>query len=113
MSGITNLSATRRTLRELARVVKETRQMLATMMAESQQSDQPAHSRRPGRLSDTLHHLEDVREGFILSQRTSSQLSSAELRALVKVILLGWNWLRSMTLVFTPGSDILEEMLDD
>jgi hypothetical protein len=106
MSGITNLSATRRTLRELARIVKETRQMLATMIAESQQPGQRAHGHRPGRLSATLHHLEDVREGFILSQRTSSQLGSAELRALVKHILLDWNWLRAMNLDFTPGSDI-------
>ncbi len=106
MSGITDLKASREALRELARIVKETRQMLAIIIHESKRSGRYPEAYRPGRLSGTLQHLEDVREGFILSQRSSSQLNLAELRSLVKHILLDWDWLRPLNLVLTPQQNI-------
>ncbi len=105
MHGITDLAATRQALRQLARIVAETRQMLAAML-ESQGPGQRPIGRQPGQLTDTLQHLEEVREGFILSQRTSPQLSPADLQVLVKHILLDWDWLGSLNLAFAPPAQI-------
>jgi hypothetical protein len=105
MHGITDLAATRQALRQLARIVAETRQMLAAMIESNRPGWRPS-SRRPGQLAETLQHLEEVREGFILSQRTSPQLSLTELRALVKHILLEWDWLGPLNLAFTPAGRI-------
>ncbi len=106
MHGITDLEATRAALRDLARIVNLTRQMLA---AGIQKGDRPGglqSSRSPGQLADTLQHLGQVREGFILSQRTSPQLSLAELRKLVEHILLDWDWLRPLNLALVPSGQI-------
>ena len=105
MHGIADLAATREALRQLARIVAETRQMLAAMI-EANQPGWRQSTRQPGQLAETLHHLEEVREGFILSQRTSPQLSLTELRALVKHILLDWAWLAPLNLAFTPADQI-------
>lgn len=111
MSGmITNLTATREALRELAKIVKATRQTLAAMIESEQQRRGASNKDRSGRLSKTLQHLEDVREGFIVSQRTASNVSLSELRELVEHILLDWNWLQEYNLTFSPGSQI--ELLD-
>lgn len=93
-------------LRELARIVRVTRQMLATILPPEHRPDREAVADRSGQLADTLQHLEDVREGFILSQRTSPHLSLSELRALVQHILLDWDWLTPLDLTLTPGSHI-------
>lgn len=106
MTGITDLQATRQSLRELARVVRVTRQMLAASIQETSRPDREAAADRSGRLSATLQHLEDVREGFILSQRTSPQISLSELRALVQHILLDWDWLQPLNLTLAPGSHL-------
>lgn len=106
MPGITNLEATRETLRQLARIVKSTRQMLATIVQEEEWPGRWARKHRPGQLAETLQHLEDVREGFILTQRTPPHVSLAELRALVQHILLDWDWLYSMNLALAPASQI-------
>jgi hypothetical protein len=106
MSGITDLKATREILRELARIVKSTRQTLVTMIEGSGWPGRLSSRRRSGQLADTLQHLGEVREGFILSQRASPHISLSELRALVQHILLDWNWLRSMNLALIPGSSI-------
>lgn len=105
MSELADLGATREGLRALARVVRTTRQTLATVIQEQRQAGQQL-SYRPGQLADTLQHLEEVREGFILSQRTSSHISTAELRALVQHVLLDWNWLNTLNLVFSPADEI-------
>jgi hypothetical protein len=105
MSELEDLGAVRESLRDLARVVKYTRQTLATVIQEQRQAGRQ-FSYRPGQLADTLQHLGDVREGFILSQRTSSQLSATELRALVQHVLLDWDWLQALNLVFTPADQV-------
>jgi hypothetical protein len=103
MAGMTDLNATREALRELTRIVKETRQVLVAMLAEAEAR---SRSYRSGRLAQTLEHLGEVREGFLLSQRTSSNVSLSELRALVQHILLDWDWLQDFNLTLTPGSQI-------
>ncbi|MBN1220233.1 MAG: hypothetical protein JXM69_14995 [Anaerolineae bacterium] len=106
MSGITDLKATRETLRELAQTVKSTRQTLAAMIQASHWPGRLSSRRRSGQLADTLQHLGDVREGFVLSQRASPHLSLSELRILVQHILLDWDWLQTMNLALTPAHQI-------
>ena len=111
MTGIQDLRATRDALRGLARIAESTRQSLAVMLRDSSRSDRRRIGSRSGQLADTLEHIGDVREGFILSQRTSPHISLPELRALVQHILLDWNWLQEMNLALAPSSQI--EILDD
>lgn len=105
MSGLEDLADAREALLELARVVKTTRQTLATVIQEQRQAGRQL-SYRPGQLADTLQHLEDVREGFILSQRTSSSISLGELRLLVQHVLLDWAWLHTLNLDFSLSGAI-------
>ena len=105
MSGLEDLGAARDALRGLARVVKATRQTLATVVQEQRQAGRQL-SYRPGQLADTLQHLENVREGFILSQRTSLHGSLDELQALVQHVLLDWAWLQTLNLSFSPADEI-------
>jgi hypothetical protein len=111
MSGIEDLTATRDMLRELVRIVTFTRQTLAERIQE--ETERPAwrrSSRQAGQLAGTLEHLGDVREGFILSQRASPQLSLSDLRALVRHILLDWEWLQELNVTLAPQQHI--ESLD-
>jgi hypothetical protein len=106
MSGIIDLQATREILQELARVVKFTRQTLAAMIHEEEQLGRLPARQPPGRLSDALEHLGDVREGFILSQRTSPQVVFHQMRTLVQHVLISWDWLHALNLSLTPGEYI-------
>jgi hypothetical protein len=105
MSELGDLATTRKTLREVARIVSYTRQTLANVIQEQRLAGRPL-SHRSGQLSDTLQHLEDVREGFIISQRTTDQLSLAELRALVQQVLLDWEWLEILDVTLAPAGEL-------
>jgi hypothetical protein len=50
--------------------------------------------------------VEDVREGFILSQRISRRIEFWELRKLVQSVLLDWGWLETMGISTEPGDQI-------
>jgi hypothetical protein len=106
MSGITDLKATREVLLELARIVKSTRQTLSAMI---QASDWPGMLQpgwRSGQLADTLEHIEEVREGFILSQRMPAQATLSQLRALVQHLLLDWKWVQELDWRLDPADQI-------
>lgn len=105
MSDLRNLAATRETLRDVARVVRATRQTLAKVAQEQRLAGRPV-SHRPGQLSDTLQHLGEVREGFIISQRTSDHVSLSELRALIQQVLIEWDWLESLNLAALPADEV-------
>lgn len=105
MSELADLGAVREALSDLARVVRYTRQMLATVIQEQPWAGRQL-SYRPGQFADTLQHLGEVREGFILSQRTAISLSAAELRALVQHVLLDWNWLQTLGLAVSPADEV-------
>jgi hypothetical protein len=105
MSELGDLTAARESLRDLARIVRSTRHMLATAVQE-QRTTGRSFSHRPGQLADTLHHLEEVREGFIISQRTSAQVSLAELSALVRHVLMDWAWLEALNWALSPADEI-------
>jgi len=103
MTGITDLTATREALRELARVVKVTRQALAARIQYNTRPEWLLSGSRSGQLAETLTHIEDVREGFILSQRASATVSPSELQAIVRHILMDWQWLQDMNITLTPS----------
>lgn len=104
MSEITNLTVTREALRDLARIVKVTRQTLAEMVqAVEQLGKLPRHS-RSGQFTETLDHMGDVREGFIISQRTSPQTTLYELRTLVHHVLMDWQWVQELNMTLAPSS---------
>ena len=105
MSDLDDLTAAREALRDLARVVKITRQTLATVLQEQRLAGRQL-SYRPGQFAETLQHLGDVREGFILSQRTSAFVSLTELQALVQHVLLDWDWLQAMDLAFSLADEV-------
>ncbi|MFQ5611558.1 MAG: hypothetical protein ACE5H9_05440 [Anaerolineae bacterium] len=106
MSTLANLQATRDSLRYLAGVVRSTRRILAAAVRKMQRSEWSLGEEGQRQLSDTLDHVEDVREGFILSQRTSPFASLAELRLLVEHILKDWFWLQSLDLPVLPNDNL-------
>lgn len=106
MTGITDLTTTREALRELARVVKVTRQALAARIQPHTRSEWLLSGSRSGQLAETLAHIEDVREGFILSQRTSAAVSLSELRAMIHHILMDWQWVQNMNMILAPSSHL-------
>jgi len=106
MSNIEDLKIVRATLHNLVRIVRDTRQTLAAMLQENEQLGPLLSDQRSSSLTSTLEHLEDVREGFILSQRTASYGSLSELRGLVQHILTDWTWLQDLNLTLTPSEEI-------
>jgi hypothetical protein len=61
------------------------------------------------KLDTTLRHLGDVREGFLITVRTSSFRSRSELRDLVRAILVDWRWLEPLGLKRTHPAAPLEK----
>jgi hypothetical protein len=108
MSKVTNLAATREALRNLVRIVEETHQTLSRKAQASGRPEplSPPRARQTGQLAETLEHLEDVREGFILSQRTGAQISMTELRQLVRHVLMDWQFINDLNLVLDPGGEL-------
>jgi hypothetical protein len=50
--------------------------------------------------------VEDVREGFVLSQRTSPRSELWELRELVQSVLLDWGWLERIGISTKAGDQV-------
>ncbi|MCB0227297.1 MAG: hypothetical protein KDI02_26610, partial [Anaerolineae bacterium] len=92
MSGIEDLKATRKALRDMSRVVTFTRKTLAKMVREEERLGMYSSESQPGQLFEALEHLGEVREGFILSQRTTPQTALSDIRELVRHILIDWQW---------------------
>lgn len=108
MSRLERVEAARESLRTLARVVTTTHQAL------SQSVHYPSHPptrQRQRQLSDTLEHMEEVREGFVLSQRMPLPLSLRELRELIQHVLINWRWVEEMGISMAPGDKV--ELVDN
>lgn len=106
MSGIGDLKATREILRDLARIVETTQQALAEMIRENDWPNGQLTNSRLGQFSAALEHIGEVREGFILSQRTSPQATLSEIQGLVEDILLDWKWVQELNLAFAPSDQV-------
>lgn len=108
MSRLEDAGAARQSLRTLARVIKTTHQVLFESV------HHPRHSslqQRQRQLSQTLEHMGEVREGFVLSQRMPLPLELGELRELIQHVLLNWAWVEAMGLLMTPGDQV--ELVED
>jgi hypothetical protein len=103
MPGIGDLNSTREALRDLSKVVTSTRQTLATMVRGEDQGYRTHFDHHAESFSSALEHMGEVREGFILSQRSTPQTSLADLRDLVKHILLDWHWVEEMNWLLAPS----------
>lgn len=103
MSRLESVEAARESLRILARVIKATHQVLSQSVHHPRQS---LSQERQRQLSDTLQHMGEVREGFVLSQRMPLPLELRELRELIQHVLLNWGWVEDMGLLMTPGDQV-------
>lgn len=103
MSRIGDVEAARESLRALVKVVKATHSTLAQTVYHP---SQPPSRERQRQLSDTLEHMGDVREGFVLSQRMPLPTELGELRELIQHVLLNWQWVEDMGLLMTPGDQV-------
>ncbi len=122
MSSLQDLSIVRGTLQSLSQIMIATRRILADMIkadeAQRKREQQigtfgwqsQAEPSPSAPLSDTLEHVEEMREGFVLSQRTSTMTSLSEMRALVSHVLLKQNWWEQFDLIFIPDEQV--ELLD-
>ena len=106
MSGIEDLKATRKALRDMSRVVTFTRKTLAKMVREEERLGMYSSESQPGQLFEALEHLGEVREGFILSQRTTPQTALSDIRELVRHILIDWQWVHDLNLILSPGDQL-------
>lgn len=114
MSQLTNLEATRKSLQELAHIVQMTRRALAAIVSRSDNPGQSMslygvirqHRPQSGDLTNTLEHIEGVREGFILSQRLDNYAGLSVLRDLVEHVLLDWEWLQNLNLGMQPSEEV-------
>ena len=106
MSGIEDLKATRKALRDMSRVVTFTRKTLAKMVREEERLGMVSAESQPGQLFEALEHLGEVREGFILSQRTTPQTALSDIRELVRHILIDWQWVHNLNLTLSPGDTV-------
>jgi hypothetical protein len=108
MSSLESLEAAKESLRALARVMQVAHQAL------SESVHHPRHlptRERQRQLSDTLDHMGEVREGFVLSQRMPLPLELGELRELIQHVLLNWGWIEDMGLLMTPADHV--ELVED
>lgn len=87
----------------IGEVASRTRSTLASGLLQLERS--LPEERRPW-LRQALRHLEDVREGFVISLRTSESGSLEELRHLLQQVLLSWDWAEEMGLEIRPPDRI-------
>ena len=93
----------RATLHALADVIRSTHHTLG--QAVHYPAQRPT-IRQQSLLSDTLEHIGDVREGFVLSLRTSPRFEMDELRRLVQHVLLDWEWPEAMGISTVAGGQV-------
>lgn len=95
--------AAKAALRALAEVVRSTHETLGQVVHDPRQR---LSTEQQYLLSDTLEHIGDVREGFVLSQRASPRIQTSELRRLVQHVLLDWGWLEALGLSTAAGGQV-------
>jgi hypothetical protein len=95
--------AAKAALRALADVITSTHDALGHVVHDPTQR---LSTQQQYLLSDTLEHIGDVREGFVLSQRSSPRTETSELRRLVQHVLLDWGWLETLGLSTMAGGQV-------
>jgi hypothetical protein len=103
MGNRRDIETAKEALRALAGVIRSTHGTLGEAVHHPARRPTAQQQRR---LSDTLEHVEDVREGFVLSQRSSTRTELWELRRLVQSVLLDWGWLETMGISMKPEDQV-------
>jgi hypothetical protein len=85
-------------LQTLGRLAEQTKAALARRIR-----GEPLPENAQATLHHALDHLSEVREGFILSLRTSAVPSFAELRALVERVMMDWSAWEAAGFRFMPA----------
>jgi hypothetical protein len=104
MSELNNLNSTRRMLRHVMHVAEQTRN---SMGQAAQPHTRPSSEPSMEIITDALVYLAQAREGFIITLRTPTSLSTRELRALIERVMVDWDWLASMGLERQAEPEIL------
>lgn len=86
-----------RDYRQLGHIAEATRKLLSIMLADHMLGED-----QRSQLDETLQHLTEVREGFVVSLRTGEVTEPTELADLVGHILFDWTWLEEMGLELMP-----------
>jgi hypothetical protein len=110
MTELNNLESTRRMLRRLMHVAEQTRKSMGQAAQSQTRSASPAQMEV---MTDALGYLAQAREGFIITLRTPTSLTTTEMRALIERVMVDWDWLESMGLERQSEPEILpvEEQL--
>ena len=113
MTGLQDLGVVRDALKILLQVVHSTCEVLNDLAQELAQHGQDAKllSASTSPLSKTLTHIEAMREGFVLSQRTEQREDILEMQAILEHILFAENWWEDFGFSFTPERKVF--MLDN
>jgi hypothetical protein len=100
MAKLDDLSLVKDALKMLVKIVKTTYDVLSQAVL---QPDQKPPPERLTHLSQTLEHISDIREGFMLAQRATPLSEVAELRYLAQNAIFDWRWLEELGLALEPG----------
>lgn len=87
----------------MGNIAQRTKELLSEYM---RRRDEPLPSDRQEYLTLTLHHIENVREGFKITLRTTSVRDLSELRDLIQRTLMTWDWLENYNLRLEPDTKI-------
>jgi hypothetical protein len=88
----------------LGNIAQGTKEALWTYI----QQQAPLVADQQGNLSLTLGHLDQVREGFQITLRTSHVTSLDELRYLVSRVWFDWDWLAEQGLMLLPDDQVYQ-----
>jgi hypothetical protein len=87
----------------MGNVAQRTKELLGEYM---RRRDTPLSSDRQKYLTLTLHHIDNVREGFKITLRTTEVRDLSELRELIQQTLMTWDWLEAFNLELEPDTEI-------
>lgn len=104
MTELTDLETTRRMLRRLMHVAEQTRK---SMGLAAQPHNRPESQPQMDIITDALDYLAQAREGFIITLRTPTSLTTTEMRALIQRVMVDWDWLQAMGLERQAEPEIL------
>lgn len=97
-----DLRAGLQALQALGQLAEQTRTALARRI-----QGEPLPEKAQATLQNALDHLSEVREGFILSLRTSAVPSLTELRALVERVMVDWSAWEAAGFRFMPAFELV------
>lgn len=104
MSDILNLDASRQVLQDLVSIVEETVYTLQALLHQNAQNSAKSNQvLTQGHLFNSLEHIGQVREGFMLSQQCHPLASLTTLRDMVRDMVTDWSWLEQFNLSLSPA----------